>query len=488
MVLPPGRSGANQEPRTDGEWRGLGLLAAGVLGAVFTLFTLGALGVPDPITGVLASVAAGLPTAADQALRAARPEHGFTRHGRPRMPAAAVAAFTTTGLFGLHVLLDFVFVGMGFALYVQGGDFDLDPGAVQLGYTLAAAFALWAATFLLLRAVVRRWHPFEHWWAVTSAALSGLLQLAWVLSSDHTLRTGLVTVGVLSLVGQLGVALAAAEAGRRDRFVRDVARRVTRLPEVDQHVLVDLLAESPPAAGRPSFGSSLGGVGVGVILTLTTFMVLLGAGVPEQVTSVIAGAAGLVPAALSSALQRSTEPRDAELRALASGRPIRPGATVFTLTLQIFILRALLLGLFWYTTIGWVLLVEIDPALGLMLYRLLHIAMEVPAFLLLGFMLLCSSAQRLGQHALPWLLTAVTLAGLLNLALTAANANRPDELPTALLTWAVLAALTVPAARRGRRTAPALALGRLLGRLPASEALAVAELIEQSGPEDRHNR
>lgn len=151
----------------------------------------------------------------------------------------------------------------------------------------------------------------------------------------------------------------------------------------------------------------------------------------------------------------------------------------FTLMLTLITIKIVLLWFAWFTTIGSVLYFGLDADLGVQVYLIIRYMLELPLYLVIGYYLLRASARRLGRRALLWMWGAVGGAGALLIMVTTQNANRPDELPSDMLSFVILGVLAVIAVHSARRSLAAFAARRLVERLPTREAIALAEWIDQ---------
>lgn len=308
QVPPSSPASGEHETTPRHERRDFALLLLGVIGALLAFYVLRAMGISEAFAGIVASVLLPVPPAVGQALAAKDPRWEHPPVGQPDRlrRSTVILALSAAALLVLHLTLDLTFALLGFAMFLAEGDINDDRTVLMLGSALIAAVPLWVATYFLLRRATRRLRRGEHAWAISVVVISGVLQLAWLLSSQHPSRIRLATISVFALLGQIGIALMAGEAGRRTRFAYSVEAHVRYLSVADRRILLKRISDGDPeGTDPPAFGSSLGGVGAGVVVTMTTFLLLWGVDFSADLASVVAGAAGLVPVILASTISRA---------------------------------------------------------------------------------------------------------------------------------------------------------------------------------------
>jgi hypothetical protein len=478
----------------------ISLFFVGVILCGLSVYTLSVLDTPDPVIGVVAGAVLPVPLTIGEALRPpeeddepyeARAAGGYVR------PTLLVVTVAAGALFAFRSALDTLVSGLAFGFYIAGGDFALDQLSVHLGYYWFSVIPLCIGTYFLLRGATRHLRSRQHWWALGIILLCDTVQALLLVSSGNFATRQLLVIHFVALICQLAVGMWAAEAGRRSRLSFAAAAQVRRLSRVQQEAIVDLLVDDvrtedrgapldrrhgPERQMHTPFGKSLGGIGLGVLLSVATSVILLGSGVPETLAAAVGGTAGLIPSAFALALAGHGIPRDAEIRAIADDRPTRPVLlTVFVTALALVTVKNAILVVSLYATAGWVLYLGISEESGILILQLRYFLVAQPLFLAVGYGIIRSAAHRLGRGALRWSLVAVLSAAAIHFAGAALVGQMNFWSALELVEFVVLAVLAVLAVHGARRTAVPFAVRHLVRRLSPQDAAAVNDLINEYG-------
>lgn len=486
MNGPSDKGAASQSERTaPRDPLAVPLLVGGVIIGLLAINALRAVRVSDEIAGLTASLLAPLPALLHEARKSASTDATFPAYRGYSRPPAGLAAVTTSALFLSHVAFASFASNVALGLYVAAG--RLDPeGSTRLliNVLLVMLIPECVLTFVIVRAMARRLNAGARAWAVIAVLLGGGMFMALVASGQHSAQAQLLNTAAIGLIARLGVGLAAAEQGVRTRLGYRLACQARQLPRDLQNDLRELLGQNRPAAAPPAFGSSAGGVGIGIVAGLTTFLIARSLTAPEAVNSTLAGGAALVPATLASGLARKSSPLD-EFRHLVQGDAIRPIAlTTFLTVAALLTIRNFVVQTSQYAAGGWLALSvnqgTLDPASARLAYGLVAYGLAGVATLGLGYLTLRTAADRLGAHSVRQLLWAVGIASASQIASMITLTATPNWLIGEITVFAGLAALAMMAARVAQRDAVVFALRHLGHRLAADDALAMAELIEEA--------
>lgn len=478
----------------------ISLFFVGVILCILSVYTLSVLGTPDSVIGVVAGAVLPVPLMIGEALRPREEDDELYEAGaaggyvRPTVLVVTVAA---GALFAFRSALDTLVSGLGFGLYIAGGDFSLDQVSVQLGYFWFSVIPLCFGTYFLLRGAARHLRSREHWWALGIILLCDTVHAVLLVFSGTFATREILVIHFVALICQLSVGMWAAETGRRTRLSFAAAARVRRLSGVQQEAIVDLLVDDVrtgdrgapldrrhvPARQVPTpFGKSLGGIGLGVLLFVATSLILLGSGVPEPLATAMGGTAGLIPSAFALARAGSGTTRDAEIRAIVDDRPTRPVLlTVFVTTLALVTVKNAILVLSFYATAGWVLHLGISDESAILILQLRYFLVAQPLFLAVGYGIIRSAAHRLGHGALRWSLVAVLSAAAIHFAGRRGTGEMTFWTTLELVEFVILAVLAVRAVHGAHRTAVPFAVRHLVRRLSPQDSAAVNDLINEYG-------
>jgi len=476
------------------------LFFVGLLASIASGSTLTALGAPESLSGVVAGALLPLPMVIGEAI-GNRQQHGAPPESAEAdgyvLPTVLAVTIALGTLVAFRSAVDAVVSGFAVGFYVEGGNFDLDPAAVQLGYMWLAVLPVCGGTYLLLRWVARRLRSREHLWVAAIIMVSATVQAVWMATSGIPLLRELLVIHAVTMLCQLGLGLVAAETGRRSRISFAAASRVRRLAPDDQAAILRRVldtvetgdqatapdGEHGSTARRPQpFGDNLAGIGLGILLSVAVSVALLASGVPETFATLLGGAAGLVPSTLVLARAGSHAGLHSDVRALIDGRPTRPVTlSVFVAVLALLTLKNAILLVSAYATVGWVLYLRIPEETGTLVLQWRYFLVAVPLFWVFGHGVLRAVARRLGRWALRGTLLAVGVAAALHLAgavLVGGEVNLWTALE--LVEFLVLAVLAVVAVRGARRTAVPFALRRLVRLLAPHEAADVNGLLRKA--------
>ena len=480
---PDGRVVGGPVQRAAAGEAGLVYLLAGLGLSLTSIAVLGTVGAPEAISGLFASILAPLPAAAHEARRGAG--HGSSAwDGSGYTRSTAVLVGLAVGALSLtHVALAYCTAAVAAGSYLEAGRWEFDWYAWFLGHAILAIVPLCLITYYLMRAIAARLRTRPHWWCIVAVLCGATLQTAWLAASPHPLQRPLLINLAIAVIAQVGVALAAAERAARTRVGYRVAWQVRRLPMNTQRELVALLSQNPATPASQAFGASMGGIGVGIVATLIAYTLLITVDVPELVASTVAGAVGLVPAGLANHHMGRRDPRG-EFQALGSGQPINPPLLLsFMVTLGLVMARNVFVQTAQWAAGGWmapaVAAGQLDPTTGRQLMILVSYGLATALSLIGGYVILRAAADRLGQHALRYLVWSVASAGLLQLLLNLALGSWAGWLIMECLVFVGLALVARLAVGRAKSNVASFATRRLMQHLSTQDATAIAELVAE---------
>lgn len=216
--------------------------------------------------------------------------------------------------------------------------------------------------------------------------------------------------------------------------------------------------------------------GVAYLLSLVAF--------PPEPAAILASGVAVLPPAIANAVFKRRRGRDAELVALSHGGIVRPVPLVIAMVAGVLLLT--FQGLSFVTGVAVGVGMQAGPALTIedqiSLLSLATLLTTCPIFVLIAFFVAYRACHYLASRPYLWLLCAVALQAILQLALDTITLGPPtiEQLVFSLVFSGIVYGAMALGCWRGMRVHQQFVASRLLRRLQPADLRAVLELISET--------